>query len=86
MFKKQEDGLKVYTNEMLSFLLWHTIHSEKINILDEPLGEPLDPNVIQVIGWKARLDGMAQALGMKKKERQELDAKLELIFKEKNFS
>ena len=78
MFLTTEEGIEVYKNAVRSYLAWYKIHAEHINVSDGLL----DPNLIKLVKWKSEIRGMSQALGMKKKEKRELDLKLELEFKE----
>jgi len=73
MFTKTIDGLDVYKKEVNAFLEWLKDH--KKNPFDITDFSEIDPEMIKNL-WRARIEGMAQALGLKKKERKEINSRL----------
>jgi hypothetical protein len=77
MFVRIEQGVEVYKKEVTAFLRWYKDHHGKIKVLDSHL----DSNLVKFIRYRTKIEGMSQALGMKKKEVKDLNASLGLTEK-----
>ena len=67
-----EQGIKIYEQEVGSFVKWYKENCAKINALNGVM----DPYCLEIIKRKSKIDGMAQVMCLTKEKRKEIDLKL----------
>ncbi|MEI7810667.1 MAG: hypothetical protein WCI41_03920 [bacterium] len=66
MFEKIEEGIKVYQNEVIDYLTW--LRSLGVSEDSSLLTKLNRANLHRELGWKSKIDGMGETLGLSAKE------------------